>query len=199
MNKPYKDDNANDDPEHSAIENSGEYNRSTQGAPEPPISWRPPASNDKSAFDSSTEFQSPQLEQQPQTPRSNNTAFKENPPEFERLRKLVSISQICAIISLFIGGVVLSTASLVVGFMAYRALSSAMRNNTLEPNYLRPLRRSCIVALVMGTVALAFNVISLVYVYPLVMQALDTGDFSSLMGGGAQSGSSLGSGSTTWG
>ena len=199
MQEPFKDEKPQNNPEDSPHHGSEDHKRRAQDVPEPPLSWRPTNNQNQITQSSNAENQSDFQQTNPQSSQPNNSAFRGTPPEFERIRKLLSIAQICAVISLFIGGVVLSTIALVFGIMGYRALSSAMRDNTLEPNYTKPLRQSCIIALIMSVTALVVNVIALVYIYPLVMQALNTGDFSTLMGGGAQYGSSTGTGSTTWG
>ena len=197
MQEPFKDENSQIEPESSSHEEAGDLSRKGYDAPEPPPSWRP--TNNQNQH--SRNHESRELHQAPaqQDSFSGNPTFVGKPPEFERIRKLISISQICAVISLFIGGVVLGAVALAFGIMGYRALTSAARNDTLEYNYIKPLRQSCIIALVMSVCSLTVNIIALVYVYPLVMQALNTGDFSTLFGGGAQPGSSTGTGSTTWG
>ena len=197
MQEPYKDENAQIEHEGSSHEEPGDFTRNGHDAPEPPPSWRPTNNQNQNSYN----HESRDLHQAPsqQDSFSENLTFVGKPPDFERIRKLISISQICAVISLFIGGVVLGAVALAFGIMGYRAIISAARHNTLEYNYIKPLRQSCIIALVMSVCSLTVNIIALVYVYPLVMEALNTGDFATLFGGGAQSGSSTGTGSTTWG
>ena len=115
---------------------------------------------------------------------------------FERARKNIGISNICAIISLFIGGVLLSSVALgfaVSGFLKLRGLASA-RND--QPLVKAALTRSGIIAIIISASALVVNIAALVYLYPIVMGTMQTGDFGSLFVGGqsAASGSS-----STWG
>ena len=120
--------------------------------------------------------------------------------EFQSARRLITASQVCAIVSFFIGGVFLSAAALVCAAMALGKLNliaSAMDSN---PDAQRALRRLGYLAIGLSVVALVINIVALIVLYPMVMEAMQSGSFGSLFGGGSTGGASGGStGNTTWG
>lgn len=124
------------------------------------------------------------------------------PPEqeFRGIRRFVIASQICALVSLIIGGVPLSAVAIVLGLVA-RSKANGWASNPQDPNREAwgLLRRSASIAAIMGAVALVLNAISLAMVYPVMMEMLQNGDLGSLMGGSGATGGSAGSGSSVWG
>ena len=108
---------------------------------------------------------------------------------FESARKQMMASDICAIISLFIGGVVLSTVALVLAIFArkkFLIVAGAQSN----PSAQQALRRTGTVVVAVSAIALALNVITLIVFYPMLVQMIQTGDVNSFFGGGASSGTS---------
>ena len=108
---------------------------------------------------------------------------------FESARKQMMASYICAIISLFIGGVVLSTVALVLAIFArkkFLIVAGAQSN----PSAQQALRRSGTVVVVVSAIALALNVITIIVFYPMLVQMIQTGDVNSFF-------SSVSSGSST--
>lgn len=178
------------------VEEGRTSGRPDSGYPEPPSSWQPPS-------------------QQPQVPGSepgrspfgnlgnmpNQSMIPVNENEatlLETARKLISIAQICAVVSLFLGGVLLSTISVVLAIMGAMKLSN-FANNRSEPDSVKSaLKRPGYFAVGLCLIALVVNVISLVLFYPVVMQAVQSGDLSSIFTGGAGTGST-GTSSSTWG
>ena len=194
------DQNNND---YSTEQNMPEEQRQPQrgGMPEPPLSWKPTENN-------SAHHQAPAEQKQgaaPSTYRIGAVGDKrvqlsgDEALAFESARKLVSIAQICAVISLFVGGVVLSTIALVLAIAGYRRLTQLARGRGDEPAMQAALSNPARIAIVLSTVALLFNVVTLVYVYPLVMQAMQSGDVTALLGGSQGTAPSAGGGSSTWG
>lgn len=124
------------------------------------------------------------------------------PPEqeFRSIRRFVTASQICALVSLVIGGVPLSTVAIVLGLVA-RSKANGWASNPHDPNRQAwmLLRRSASIAAIMAAVALVLNAISLAVMYPVMMDMLQNGDLGSLMGGSGATGGSTGGSSSAWG
>ncbi len=169
--------------------------RSNQEAPEPPTRWHPG----------------------PQTGMSNRQEPINNPEsqtksgyigqaylelkgseiaDFESARRLITYSQIAAIVSFFIGGIILSSASLVCAFIANRKLAKIAASRSSAPDVQAALMKLGVMALVLAGAALIINIIALVFLYPMVFDAMQSGNVNSLFGGTASSG---GAGSSTWG
>ena len=158
---------------HVGFEPEDERGRKT-GAPEPPKSYRADSS--------------------PETRENDNHAdvMPNRESEFESARKLANASKIMAFVSLFIGGVALSSAALITSVIALRKTKTMPSDHATA----QALKRSVWASVVISGLALAFNVIEFVYVYPIIMEAAKTGDYAALFG---NSSSSAPSGSSFWG
>lgn len=110
--------------------------------------------------------------------------------QFKSIRRFVLAAQICALVSLIIGGVVLSTVGLVLGLVA-RSKANAMAAVTPEAERTGwlLLRRSATIGTVMAAVALVLNAVSMAIMMPAMMQMLQSGDYGALVQGGSVSGS----------
>lgn len=105
-------------------------------------------------------------------------------PELEAVRRTVAAARVMALVSLVIGGVVLSTAALVTAVAGYRKASAgAALGRSGEAASWLGMRRLAVAAIVMGAVALALNVAALAYVYPMVLDMVQSGDYASLWDG----------------
>ena len=158
--------------------------------PEPPLGWSD-ASNPPNDAPSS----------QSNASGLENTTLQNDPNGFQRqklesARKLILAAQIIAIVSLFIGGVAASTAAVVLAVIGYRQISEIIQSID-QPEVKAALKRAGVVALVVSIAALVMNAVALAFLWPEMMQILQTGDYSSLFGGTAPSPSS--GTSTTWG
>ena len=101
---------------------------------------------------------------------------------------------------MIIGGVFLGVIGLVCGILAFRKIRNLMRNNGPMALMAKRLQTACIVALVVTAIALVLNIIYVVSVYPLMIEALETGDYSKLFPEGtAPSTGGSNSGNSTWG
>lgn len=110
------------------------------------------------------------------------------------MRQLVSAAKIMALVSLVIGGVILSSASIIVAVVAYRRILQS--SNLDDGMRLSDLKRSAIAAIVVSVLALALNTAALAVIYPMVIEMLESGDYASLWGSSAPS---TGSGGSFWG
>ena len=121
--------------------------------------------------------------------------------EFRSLRRLITLAQVLAIVSLLFGGVLLSAVSIVIAFIAYRKTDS-FGLQTGDDALHQALRRSAKIAIIVGFIALALNAIALIVLYPVVMDMVQSGDYQSLFGsmqGQGAAPSTSGSGGSTWG
>lgn len=118
---------------------------------------------------------------------------------FKSIRNFITASQIIALVSLIIGGVLLSTVSIVLALIA-RSRAQALCSRQNDPNLAGwvALRKSATFAAVMGAVALVLNAIALMTYYPMLLNALQGGDYSSIWGGSAPFAAPSGSGSSAW-
>ena len=122
--------------------------------------------------------------------------------EFAHALKLARIAQIMALVSLVIGGVLLATAAVVVAVISYRRSSTLIdgSNFRMDTLALQALKRTAVIAIVMGVLALGVNAIALAMIYPTMMEMLQTGDYATLFGDMQTDGaSSAGTSGSFWG
>lgn len=192
-----------DNQQHSSRDGSGE-----QKPPEPPANWKPDSPNASygnpgdGAPHGYNANQSGNINEPSQDYRWQLNA------QFNTARKYVTAAQVCAIVSLFIGGMILSAVAVVLAYVGFRKYSELQQAGHIDERSFALVKRSCVIAGVMAAAALVLNVISFIAVYPLVMEYVQTGDMSVLFGGsgaggagGAGTGTAngAGSGSSTWG
>ena len=152
---------------------------SDQRPPEPPVRYTPQPSN------------SPE----PQKPENQYPAQE----DFRSIRRYITISQICALVSLVFGGVLLSGAAIAMAVIGYRKAAEMVLDHPEAPIW-EALKRSAFIAIGMCVLAFVLNGISLFLLYPMAVDMLQSGDYQSLLGSGASGTSSAaGSGSSTWG
>lgn len=190
------DDNRREDVEPDAKK------RSDGASPEPPPSWKPSGSRYEQPYEQKNQqdFHRGNAAPQPQQPSSMQLPISETDAQLlETARKYISISQICAVVSLFLGGIVLSTIAVILAFMGLSKLTAFANAHSLEQSARLALRRPGVLAVGMCVFALIFNIISLIVLYPMVMESLQSGDFSGILGSGQGGAPSSGAGSSTWG
>ena len=196
-------------PEHEDEKNREEVSQQTQNGdqgrtsehpdtryPEPPSAWQPPAQQPQAP---GPETGRPPFINQGTSPAQNMISVNESEASrLEAARKLISIGQICAVVSLFFGGVLLSTVAVVLAIMGTMRLTD-FANSRSEPDAVKSaIKRPGYFAVGLCLIALIVNIVSVVIFYPVVMQAVQSGDFSSIFTGGAGNGSA-GAGNSTWG
>ena len=171
-------------------------NRSS--APEPPSNWKPNQQLNPHQY-----LESPTHQPQGNEPPRQSSMFTgvlttDELMQFGRARSLVSASQICSVISLFIGGILVSSVALVIAIVGSRPLFQIAKAHSAEPIVSRTLRRAAMLAIGMSALVLIVNIISFVLIYPLVIEAMQSGDLASLFTH-VQNPSSAGSANSTWG
>lgn len=116
--------------------------------------------------------------------------------DLKSARTLSTVSTIAGPVSFIIGGMALSTVALVCGIIALvktrRALAQA---EPAQKAYAAALRQTSIVGIAIGAVALVVNAIGVLLMMPVLMEVLQTGDYSSILGDAGLEGLSGGSGS----
>ena len=135
----------------------------------------------------------------PQPPNPQQFNFNDG-RELKSAQNLVIAASITGPISMIIGGVALGVVGLVCGILAYRKLRVLIKQGGPFSLMAARLRTACIVALVVTGIALVLNTITIITIYPLMVEALETGDYSKLYPQGATpSIGGSGSGNSTWG
>lgn len=159
---------------------------SQQGAPEPPKRYNP---QDQSHQSQPVYYQPPQ----------NSGPLPNGSDEFYSVKQQITIAQACALISLLIGGVLLSSVSVIIAVMAYRKVSGrAVYQSTDKPMW-EALQKTARMAIVIALIALALNAVTLIVMYPTMMEVVQSADYGSLFGGAQQAAPTGGTGASTWG
>lgn len=115
-------------------------------------------------------------------------------------KKLITFANIAALVSLIIGGVALSTAALICAIIARSRINKLIRMEPRDDQFVHTVMQAAkpgAVALVISAIALVLNAISVAIVLPTLMEAMNTGDLQTLLGGSAAG--AAGSATSTWG
>lgn len=115
-------------------------------------------------------------------------------------RKLITFANIAGPVSLIIGGVLLSTAGLICSLIARSRINTILKEQPQDRVFSQKVMQAAkpdAIALIICTIALVLNVISLALVMPAVIEASQTGNLTSLFGGGAVN--TAGTSTSTWG
>lgn len=116
---------------------------------------------------------------------------------------LLTVANICGILSLFFGGVLLSVVGLVSGILGFVRYDTIGKNHPDDPRIRASLRKNGLTSIIICAVALVLNVAMLIVMAPVLTQIAQTGDYSVLFGntnlGGGSSQNIVPNGSQTWG
>lgn len=157
------------------VENGGDGN-----APQPP---EPPTGQPDPRF--------------PQPPNRRPVLNGPDAKEIKSAQTLVVVGSIAGPVSVFVGGVLLSAVGLVCAFLGYRKLKHVGEKQGDAAVIASRLKRSAIIALVICGVALVLNAVAFFIMYPILLEAVQSGDYSSLMPGSGSG--STAAPSSTWG
>lgn len=164
-------------------------------APEPPNRWNPDDPNFKpvtleEAFDQAN------VSTKAAIGKTVFTLKGAEIPQFQSARRFMILSQVAAGVSLFFGGVILSAIAVLFAFLARDKFNRIAASRPNDPDAQRALNRSGIIAVVITVGVLILNIIALIYLYPMVIDSLQSGDFNIFGGAGT-----MGTGTTsgTWG
>lgn len=115
-------------------------------------------------------------------------------------RKLITFANIAGPVSLIIGGVLLSTAGLICSLIARSRINTMLKEQPQDQVFSQKVMQAAkpsAIALIICTIALVLNVISLALVMPALLEASQTGNLTTLFGGGAVN--TTGTATSTWG
>lgn len=115
--------------------------------------------------------------------------------ELKKSQTMVMVASIAGPVSLFIGGVLLSGVGLVCAIVAFRKLKKLIAKHADVSVLAQRLKRSAIVGMAVCGVAFALNAISFYLMMPVVLEMMESGDYTGAMtdvGSGA-------AGTSTWG
>lgn len=110
------------------------------------------------------------------------------------IQTLASISLIGGPLSLIIGGVILSTAGLVCGIIALVMVRSKEAESAIASDSIRQtLVRQAFIGIAVSGLAVILNAATLIATLPAILDAIQTGDYSSVLGGGSSTSDPSGS------
>ena len=134
-------------------------------------------------------------ENQQPLPPQNYRPSTEDLRRARTARNLTMFASIAGPVSLIIGGVVLSGAGLVCGFIAWRKLKFLATRETEVAKAAAQLRRPCIASLVMCGIAFVINAIFFYFNFTALLGMMESGEFAELVAGAGSSAA----GTSTWG
>ena len=142
------------------------------------------------------------LPQRPEAPEPLQPGAPENPQpnpdqraadqfdlmELKSARTLSTVATIAGPVSFIIGGVALSSVALVCAILAFTKTRRVLRKGP-GPNssFANIVKQTAIMGIFISCVALVLNLIGLIAMIPILMDAMQTGDYSAILGEGATS------------
>lgn len=117
---------------------------------------------------------------------------------FASARTLATVAIIGGPVSLIIGGVVLSVVSLICGVVSLAKIKKLARKPVARQLDAQAVRRTAAMGIALSCIALALNVVGVLLMVPLLMEAMNTGDYSAILGTELQ-GSVMPSDTNPWG
>lgn len=115
---------------------------------------------------------------------------------------LAKISAVAGPVSLIIGGIALSTLALIfsiISFMKTRRALNKVGEGTQLYLGARVVRQSAIISGVISLVALIINIVGVAILFPTLVDAFNSGDFSAVLGDGSGSVVNPSSSGGAWG
>lgn len=106
--------------------------------------------------------------------------------DLKSARTLSTVAAIAGPVSFIIGGVMLSTVALVcaiVGFVKIKRVMTVVDDR--QKAYAATVRQTLIWGLIVSGIALVVNIVGVALMMPVLMEAMQTGDFTSILGEGA--------------
>lgn len=122
----------------------------------------------------------------------------EEAKEIHTARNLIMVGSIAGPVSLFIGGVLLSTVGAVCAFLGLRKVNKLTGEQANTGILLSSMRRSATIALVVCGLAIVLNGISSIIMFPIILEAVQNGDYGNIMPGIGDANTAPGT-SSTWG
>ncbi len=113
--------------------------------------------------------------------------INELPKVYLSFRKLVKASKICSIVSLFIGGIVLSSIALICAILAKKRAKEIFETQALGPNIFAytNIKKNASKAFLLALVVVIINLIASFYTYNMLTQMMADGSLNGLLSGAA--------------
>lgn len=106
--------------------------------------------------------------------------------DLKSARTLSTVATIAGPVSFILGGMALSTVALVCGIVSFLKIKRLLPIiDGSQRTFAMALRQTAILGIVVGAAALIINAIGVALMMPVLMEALQTGDFSAILGEGA--------------
>ncbi len=124
-------------------------------------------------------------------------SYSPNVEDEKRLRSIrtkITIAYVAGPLSLFIGGILLGAIGLVCGIVAYRSIGSLQSKSSEVAAAAMSMRKSAITGMVICIIALVLNVVTVIALFPVVLDMVNSGEISLNASGGSGS-----SASSVWG
>ena len=110
-------------------------------------------------------------------------------PSQDQRQVLIDASTVAAIagpVSFIIGGVMLSTVGLVCAIVGFVKIKHVIDDvDGRQKVYATTVRQTLIWGLAISAIALIVNIVGIALMMPVLMEAMQTGDFTSILGEGA--------------
>lgn len=136
------------------------------------------------------------------SPQSGSNSPNETLRQLKSAQTLVTVTAVSGPVSIFIGGVLLAGIAVIAGVLAFVKIRKLSQKPSEYAELIQKVKRSALIALVISIAALALNVYALATIMPMMLEAIESGDASSLLqdlygGSSTSSGSGSGSGSAS--
>ena len=169
-------------------------NQSEQQAPQWPQENHPQGPNGQQAYEKRPQgnFQQQPNQQMPHPPF--------DPEETRQLKSAQTLTTVAGIggpASIFIGGTFLSAVATVCGIVAIVKYQKLINKGGNAAPLARRMRIAAAVACGVSCLAFIMNLITIIMVWPVLMEFIETGDISAILQGSESA--SDASGSSTWG
>lgn len=123
--------------------------------------------------------------------------------ELKSARTLATVASIAGPVSLIIGGIALSTVAVVCALIALAKVKRVLaQTDPSQQSYVLSLKQTAFMGVAIGLVALVLNAVSVAMILPTLIEAMQTGDYSAILGDAAanlQSAPQPSSGGNAWG
>lgn len=103
--------------------------------------------------------------------------------ELRGARTLMTAANILGPLSLFFGGVLASSVGLGAAVAAYFKLDKVGKNHPDDPRIWQVLTRQALVSIMITGSTLVLNIIAAILFYPIIFEAVQSGDFSGVFNG----------------
>lgn len=119
---------------------------------------------------------------------------KKNQSDLKLIQNLALIASILGPVSLVFGGILVGSAAVIIAGISIWRVTQLIKQNQSDSVVFKELRKTCIFALLVSSIALALNIFSFIYVYPTLVET-----FGEQLSQGPYSEDAVPKGLKTWG